>query len=103
DLAASVRRGPARQCAPGGTAGRAVQQSVGHSAQDNANTRRRRTRTRELAGGCYADGRRGRARRRTTDACANGPWYVRGHDLPVLVTVAPPTPSARGRPLASSR
>ncbi|TMQ10833.1 MAG: class I SAM-dependent methyltransferase [Deltaproteobacteria bacterium] len=71
------------------------QEPVGRSARENAYTR--------LAVGCYADGRRDRACRRTTDACADGPWYVRGHDLPILVTVAAPDPIRSRSPPASSR
>jgi hypothetical protein len=46
-----------------------AKERVAHSAQENAYTR--------LAGGCCAAGRRSRARRITTGACADGARYVR--------------------------
>ena len=42
--------------------------------------------------GCCADGRRSRARRITTAACADGVRYVREQHLPILITVAASDP-----------
>jgi hypothetical protein len=62
----------------------AAQESAGHGAQESAYTR--------LAVGCCADGRRSRARRITAAACADRVRYVRGQQLPILVTVAASDP-----------
>ena len=60
-----------------------------HGAQENVYTLG--------AVGCYADGRRGRARRITTEACANPARYVRDNTRPIQITGAP-----RPHPLADA-
>jgi hypothetical protein len=54
--------------------------SVGPGARENADTQPRENADTRPTVGCCADGRRDRARRITTGACANGARYVRGND-----------------------
>jgi len=57
-----------------------------------------RTLTRDLVVGCCADGRRGRARRITTGACANGARYLRHNHCQSWSRSLPRPHPARGRP-----